>query len=322
MTTVAGTTDRRDRMAIIAVWLIGLGSVFLIKELANWTWGQAWPLWIMLLGVGSAASALLGRQGGASFVWSIAWPVAAVVVGLVLLGSTTGALAVAPTELLAWWPVVVIAIGAWFLVGALFVRQPEGTETLSIPLGGAAAADVRIRFGGGELFAGPAQPGELVAGRFEGGVEPRSKGPGAIELEPRSPWPFGWSRPLRWDLGLTTAVPVDLRLETGANRSAIDLAALHIRRLEVQTGASETRIRLPAGGATVVRAEAGVAALKFEVPAGVAARVRSKMALGETSVDTSRFPRTADGWSSPDFESSPNRVEIDVQGGLGSVRIV
>lgn len=314
---------QRDRLLVIAVWLIGLGSVFLIRDLYGWSWGQAWPLWIIFVGVGSGASTLLvGRQPAASLVWSISWPLAAIAVGTVLLLSTTGNIAVEIGELIGWWPVVIIAIGVWFLIGALVVRQPRtDSETLSIPLGGATSADVRIRFGGGELELGSAQPGTLVSGRFEGGVNHRLAGAGRVELEPDAVWPFGWSRPLRWHVELTREVPVDLRLETGANRSDIDLAGLRIRRLELKTGASETRIVLPAEGATIVRAEAGVASVHLEVPAGVAARIRSKMALGETSVDSNRFPRTADGWASADYETAANRVEIDVQGGLGSFRI-
>jgi hypothetical protein len=38
---VAARPYRRDRMLILAVWLIGLGSVFLVKDLATWSWGEA-----------------------------------------------------------------------------------------------------------------------------------------------------------------------------------------------------------------------------------------------------------------------------------------
>lgn len=313
----------RDRRLVLAVWLIAFGSVFVIRDTAGWSWGQAWPLWIVFVGVGSVVSTLLGqRQPLASLVWSIAWPLAAIVVGIVLLLSTTGSMAIEVGELIGWWPLVVIAVGVWFLIGAVVVRQPQlDTETLSLALDGAASADVRIRFGGGELDIGPAPAGMLLVGRFEGGVAHRVGSPGEVELEPNAMWPFGWSRPLRWDVDLATEVPLDLRLETGANRSVIDLSALHIRRLELKTGASETRIVLPAQGETNVRAEAGVASVALEVPAGVAARIKSKMALGETSVDTRRFPRTADGWRSADYETAASRVDIEVQGGLGSVRI-
>jgi hypothetical protein len=53
----------------------------------------------------------------------------------------------------------------------------------------------------------------------------------------------------------------------------------------------------------------------------VAARVHSRMALGSTTVDP-RFPRTVDGWESADWGSAANRVEIEIQGGVGSARVV
>ena len=131
-----------------------------------------------------------------------------------------------------------------------------------------------------------------------------------------------WNRPLHWQVGLTSEIPVSLELHTGANRSSIDLSALRLRRLDLHTGASETRVRLPGSGTTEVRVEAGLASLNIEVPQGVAARIRSKMAIGSTNVDETRFPRAMDGWLSPDYDTATNRVEIDVAGGLGSIKVV
>ena len=276
---VINTSDTlaRERMLIAAIWLIGLGSLFLIKALFGWSWPEAWPLFVIYLGTGTAVSALLARRHSAMGIWAIWWPLAVIVVGVVLLLSMTGAIAIAPSDLLAWWPVAVIVLGLWFLLGATLVRQDGRTETLDVPLAGVPEAEVRIRFGGGELAIGQANPGTLLSGRFEGGVLQKSRGPGHIELEPFSGgWPLWWDRPLHWEVGLTAEVPVDLRLEGGANRSTIDLSSLRIRRLEVHTGASETRVRLPAAGATSVRVEAGLALVTLEVPHGVAARIRSK----------------------------------------------
>ena len=100
-------------------------------------------------------------------------------------------------------------------------------------------------------------------------------------------------------------MPLDLRLDTGANRAVLDLRDLRLRSLELHTGASETRVLLPrAAGATSVRAESGAASLTLEVPAGVAARIRSRMALGSSEIDQARFPRVADGYESPDYATA------------------
>ena len=62
--------------------------------------------------------------------------------------------------------------------------------------------------------------------------------------------------------------------------------------------------------------------LTIEVPAGVAARIRSRMALGSNQIDPSRFPRVGDVYQSIDYGSAEHHVDIDVRGGVGSLRLV
>lgn len=195
-------------------------------------------------------------------------------------------------------------------------------ETFALPLDALTEAAVRLSFGGGELTVHAAPPGMLIAGTFQGGVVHKSTGPGKVELEPLAPErALLAGRPLYWDVGLSAEIPVDLRLDSGANRSAIDLSTLRIRSLELQTGASETRVRLPAAGQTAVHVACGFAAVIVDVPQGVAARIRGKVTLGSTEVDEARFPRTETGWASPGYETASDRVDIAVEGGFGSVRI-
>jgi hypothetical protein len=130
-------------------------------------------------------------------------------------------------------------------------------------------------------------------------------------------------RPSRWTMGLTTEVPLDLKIDAGASRAVLDLGGLRLRDLELQTGASETRVLLPrAAGVTTVKAQTGAASLTFEVPPGVAARIRTRMALGSLRIDETRFPASGNGYESPDFATATNRVDIDAQGGVGSLRVI
>jgi hypothetical protein len=89
----------------------------------------------------------------------------------------------------------------------------------------------------------------------------------------------------------------------------------------LNTGASETTVRLPALGQTRVHVSCGFAAVFVDVPEGVAARVHGRVMFGGTKVDQRRFPRAADGWASPDFDMAANRVDIEVEGGFGSVEV-
>jgi hypothetical protein len=73
---------------------------------------------------------------------------------------------------------------------------------------------------------------------------------------------------------------------------------------------------------STVKAETGAAALVVEVPTRVAARIRSRMAIGSSQVDEARIPRTASGFESADYATAANRVDLDLQGGVGSIRVV
>ncbi len=308
-----------------ATWLIGLGILFLVRQAMGWTWGEAWPMFVILVGVASFISTLFTWRPGVAGIWSFTWPVAWTLGGIVLLMSTTGRLGQGPGEMIEqYWPWVAIVIGAWFLIGA-FVPVGHGpTEELALPLAAAADASVRIRFGAGEMTARSAAPGNLIDGTFEGGVRHRADGPNRLAIEQDTTYGLPWlDHESRWDVGLTAEVPLDLRLDTGASRATLDLGDLRLRSLELHTGASETRIMLPrAAGMTSVRADSGAASLTMEVPAGVAARIRSRMGLGSSQIDQSRFPRIGDHYESPDFGTAANRIDIDVSGGVGSVRVI
>lgn len=317
-------TQARRGSLVAATWLIGLGLVFLIREAANLSWSEAWPMFVILVGVGGLVSTAVRGNLGLAGLWAFTWPVAWLVVGGLLLLSTTGNLASGPGELVSnWWPVALVALGVWFLIGAI-VPSSTPSDSLVIPIGMATAANVRIQYGAGDLTTHVAAIGKLIDGRFVGGVSHREDGPGRVELrqDTASGWPW-FDRPYSWDVGLTGELPLDLRVDGGATHMVLDLGDLKVRTLELHTGASGTRVLLPrAAGATSVRAETGAAELVFEVPSGVAARIRSRMVLGSTQIDQGRFPPTAGGYESIDYTTAANRVDIDVQGGVGALRVI
>jgi hypothetical protein len=307
-----------------AIWLIGLGVVFLVQQAMDWSWAEAWPLFVILVGIGAGVSAVSRRSPGLAVVWAVTWPVVWVVVGLLLLASTTGSLGLGPSELLAeWWPWALVVLGLWFLIGA-FVSGGRAMESLLLPLGDASQAQVDIKFGAGDLVTHKAALGVLVEGTFEGGVKHRLDGAGRVELRQDLDGGLPWlDHESRWDVGLTAEVPLDLRLEVGAYRGVVDLGDLRLRTLDLHTGASDTTVRLPrAAGSTTVTAAAGAASLRMEVPSGVAARIRSRVALGSTQIDESRFPKVGEVYQSLDYGTAANHVDIDIQGGVGSVKVM
>lgn len=315
--------NRRRGPLIAGTWLIGLGLVFLARQAMGLSWNDAWPLFVILVGVASFVSTLFDWRPGVSGLWSFTWPVVWIAVGVLLLLSTTGRLGTGPGELIEQgWPWLLVALGVWFLIGAV-IPGSKPQEHLVVPLRAAGSASVRVKFGAGGLTTRPAALGALVDGEFRGGVVHRELGPGTVELEQDTTWGMPWlNQETAWTLGLTGEVPLDLRVETGASRARLDLRDLKLRRLELKTGASESTVILPqTAGATDVRAEAGAASLTFIVPNGVAARIKSKMGLGSNQIDEARFPRMGDGFQSADYTTAENRVDLDIQGGVASVRV-
>lgn len=309
------------------IWLIAIGSVFLVQQAFDLPWARAWPLFLVMAGVGTGASALIGlagrRIGALAVAWALLWPLLLVTVGALLFLDFAGVLELDTLDLLSrWWPVVLILIGLLVLAGAVWPRGRGVEDRVSVPLAGAGSGEVVLKFGAGRLDVGRGSPGVLVDGTFEGGVLRRDLGPGRVELEADISQVFPFGNQLHWQVGLAPDIPLALRFEGGASKTVLDLAELQVTALTVKTGASDTRIVLPRDVAGCdVRIEAGAAQVAVEVPAGVAARIRSQVGLGTTSVDTVRFPRTRDGWESADFATAERRAEIRVSGGVGSVRI-
>ena len=126
-----------------------------------------------------------------------------------------------------------------------------------------------------------------------------------------------------WHFGVTAEVPLTLSVETGASNNELDLADLRVADFSIRTGASQTRVRLPrAAGSTRGRIDAGAASVRVEVPEGVALRLVGRMQLGTNDIDTRRFPPSAGGWASPDYDSAQNRVELTVTGGLATLQVL
>ena len=318
-------TSARRGSLIGATWLIGLGVVFLVRQAVDLPWSEAWPMFVILVGVAGFISTALTWHPSFANLWAFTWPVAWIVIGSILLASTTGNLGQDPGSLFVeYWPWVLVVLGIWFVIGSVMPGGSRLEEALAVPLAGVQAAEVRIRFGAGTLATRAAAPGNLIDGEFRGGVVYRADGPGRSELTQDTTYGLPWlDRESAWTVGLTGEVPLDLRFDIGAAKTTLDLIDLRVRRLELHTGASDTRVRLPrAAGSTEVRTEHGAASLTMEVPLGVAARIRTRMAIGSSQVDESRFPRIGDLYQSVDYGTAANKVDIDASGGVGTLRIV
>jgi hypothetical protein len=232
------------------------------------------------------------------------------------------------------WPLFLIALGLWVLLGVFAAPRRFEAEEAAIPLEGAGEARIHIGHGAGRLrVSGGAAPGELASGSFGGGLEQKVKREGNVldvKLNVRVsgahfafPWMWwGPGRSLDWTVNLNEEIPLSLNLETGASDTRVDLSDLRVTDLRLQTGASSSEITLPASaGQTKAVIRSGAASVKVRVPEGVAARIRASGGLADISVDRNRFPRVGGVYQSEDYATAENKVDIDIETGVGSVSV-
>jgi hypothetical protein len=224
---------------------------------------------------------------------------------------------------------VVIGIGVLFIVGAGQAQVSSGAATMPVrvDLAGAARARLVLKHGAGTIsLRAAAAEGALLEGVVSGPVQQRVRHDGEVldvVLQPDSEWlrwPAGWQQ-VTWELMVARDVPLDLEVSTGASQVRLDLSELSVEFLKVATGASDVEVVLPAHGQCRTKIDAGAASIRLRVPDGVAASVRNRSALASFTVDERRFPRVNGRFESPDYAAAPDRVDIDVDGGVASFSV-
>jgi hypothetical protein len=261
---------------------------------------------------------------------TVFWGAILILAGFLLLLDNLNLLPVKVWDIL--WPTLLVLLGLWTLVGSMSSRKVLEIEHLVVPLEGAARVNLRVNHGAGRLRMVPGDDlNDLAEGDFSGGLSLRSQRMGdTLEVEmsvptrnfPMGPWFWG-QRGMDWSVALNREIPLHLDIRTGANESDLDLSGLQVTELRLSTGASSTRLVLPdSAGYTRARVEAGAASLNIRIPQNVAGQIRCQGGLASINVDTIRFAPMSSGlYQSPDYDSVVNRVDLEVQAGVGSVDI-
>ena len=226
-----------------------------------------------------------------------------------------------------FWPLLVIAFGIWLITGFFVRNRPIEGEKVSIPLESATGATIKLDHGAGKpsVHSG-AEPNEIINGTFGNGLNYKSRLDGSrIEVKLRSSqqfWAWWPGESLDWDIHINRDIPLNLKIDSGASASILDLSDLKVTDLDIDTGASSTELTLPASaGNTHVEIDTGASSLKTIVPAGVAASIRIKSGITAINVN-SRFQRLDNGlYQSADYSTSANRVDITISAGVGSIDI-
>ena len=313
MTATTTTNGRWRRPGLVwPIILIYAGVLFLLGNLGylRADWWELWRLWpLILVAIGLD---ILSRH---SRIASLAVALAT----LAALGGLTYYILMSPSTRA---PVV----GGGSMVEVAVAQDLNGAESLG----------VRLEMGAGRLQVSALAGGSTRAVEGTLGYPERWQAPAVdyrlqglagdlLVRSSRRNWsgPFwGTSRGEDWNLKLNPQVPVRLSINTGAGDSELDLRGLKLQELRVSAGVGRLKVFVPAeGGDMVVRIDGGVGEVDLVVPENVAAQIRIDGGLGGSSV-APRFVKVADGeYRSESYGTATTRVNVRIEGGLGSVRV-
>lgn len=254
------------------------------------------------------------------------WGSLLVLLGLLFFLKAAGLLT---GDVMSWfWPLFLIAIGVWILLGGFMMRANfEKAEKFSVPLQGAKEASLSIDHGMGhiDLRAG-ASGGDFLTGVAGSGMNRTARLNGdklevRIEAGP-SFVPFLGPEGGVWQYRLNPDVPIALTIQAGASRLDLDLTDLRVTYFSFDGGASKLNLTLPARvEKALVDIEAGAASIDVNVPQSMAIRFRIK-SVGSLDIDESRFPRGEGGlYQSADYDSARYRAEVTIDGGATSIKV-
>lgn len=303
--------ERRRGGIVGPLILIVVGVIFLLQQMGL----VAADIWLRLVGL---------------------WPLILIAIGIdLVLASLIGRSRIGAVLSLILIAIVFGAGLIWAVNGSAFGLGKGGLSRQSVnqPVAGAKSAVVSIALGDGELrLHSASEPGELLSGSIElrGGrgrlTQSFQEDGGVAHLtlqEQGSTWVMsGWEPRRLWDLGLSPDLALELSAKVGAGNLSLDASGLQVRAVEVDCGVGQVRITLPGRGDYSARVHAGVGDVWVYVPEGLAARIHAHAGLGSASVAGAYSKRSDGEWLSPGYDTAANRVELTVDSGIGSVRVL
>ncbi len=114
----------------------------------------------------------------------------------------------------------------------------------------------------------------------------------------------------------------DMRFQTGASKLDLDLSPYKTDRVTIDAGLSTIRLKLGGRSEEVkVRVKTGVSTVRIEVPLSSGCEIRDNAHIGST--DYEGFTKASDNtWQTGNFDDASNKIYIDVDTGVSSVKVV
>jgi hypothetical protein len=315
--------------------LIGVGVIWLLSNLEiipGWSWWNLWRLWPLFL-IAIGLDLLFARRS----------PILGALLGLVTIAAAVALLMAAPSLGLSSSAEVV-------------------TESFSEPIGSATTASLDLEFSLGRgtldaLSTGAnlieAEVAHVGTVRFTTSGE-SSKDIRLVQID--EPFNIGFDDfngdQLRWDVGLTPQIPLELRIDCGVGEAHLDMSGIQLAQLDVQASVGNVDLILPAtdepyqavvngdvgrvqieiedGAAIDLEIQADVGDFVIDVPDGAAVHLEAETDIGSVRVPQ-EFDQLRSGedqvvgesgtWETPGFSQATRQIRIVFNGDVSSLTI-
>lgn len=200
-------------------------------------------------------------------------------------------------------------------------QGPQLVRELTVPIDGARALEVDLRFDHGHLGL---RVGELTF--VEGSVtydgdEPTPDLEYALENGKGSLAIQRGDGGQEWDLTLCEDIPTDLQIDLGAGEALLDFRRLTMASLETQIGVGslELDLRRRWEESVEVNLEHGIGSVKVMLPRGVPTVIEVDQGLG--SIEAPGFEQQGNVYTHGD-EESPQKLRIFIELGIGGIELI
>jgi len=226
----------------------------------------------------------------------------------------------------------VILTAVWLVAGCSFDGvKPGPTERLHqvVELDKTERTRVSLRMGGGELEVKGGAAALLESDfsynvpQWKPSVTYRASGSqGDLEVSQDTQTRAAGESENHWQLTLNDMMPMDIEAHVGAGEARLTLGSLNLRSVAVEMGAGEVDVDLRGQprASYKVSVHGGVGSATIHVPASVPIAASASGGIGSISVEG--LEKQGDRWINAKVPSGPVTIGLDVQGGVGEIRIV
>jgi uncharacterized protein DUF2154/cell wall-active antibiotic response 4TMS protein YvqF len=207
------------------------------------------------------------------------------------------------------------------------VTGPMRNDPISLDAGAAERANVELDMGAGQLIIGGGAT-KLVDGHFEYNVDAWKplvtssiNGSSATVTIKQPSGMRGGKKHYEWDLQLSDRLLTDLTINCGAGQAKLDLGSLLLRSLAVHMGAGQVQLDLRGQPKHDydVKIEGGVGQADIRLPQGVGIWAEAHGGIG--SVNVTGLQKNGDHWENDLYNKAKVTVKVQVNGGIGEIRI-